>query len=40
MINQFFNNHLEVLFLKFDLGLIEKILQLLEEGLSDPIFDV
>jgi len=37
---QFFAHHLELLFLKFDMPLIEKMLGLLGSGLSDNVFDI
>lgn len=40
MIAHFFQNHLELLFIKFELPLIEQILQILRDGLSDQTFDV
>jgi hypothetical protein len=40
LITHFFNNHLDLLFMKFELPLIEQVLRILQEGLSDPVFDV
>lgn len=40
MTSHFFKFHLETLFLKFDLVLIEKILKFLVGGFSDNKFDI
>jgi len=40
MTNHFFKFHLETLFLKFDLPVIEKILQFIVGGCSDNKFDI
>ena len=40
MTSHFFKFHLETLFLKFDLALIEKILKFLMGGFSDNKFDI
>ena len=38
--SNFFNNHLEVMFLKFDNKLIEKMVLLLVQGMKNTDFDV
>ena len=41
MVNlHFFNNHLELLFLKFDADLIKQIIGLLLNGIGESIFDI
>ena len=36
----FFNHHQEVMFLKFDGNLIEKMLMLLVQGMEESSFDI